>query len=210
MSEPSPRRAGRLLWSAAAIGGLGLAGWAWGVVSATERERTGTQVQTIREALLRDDSSRHLRYSGPDRGGFLGNRSNGMWGKVWVPRAPEEVLDDVRAGAASATVDEPFCVTPEDRSPRDAIAERADIDPWVYACDLTRSGRTFGWVEVTLDGQGKDGRTWSVVEYGIGPDAGNRRLRTLVASPARRRRGRRPAPLPAPDDADQELPRSSA
>ncbi len=193
MSDSPPRRrwSRRLLRLTCAVAGLALAAWAWGAVATAEQERTDTQVQTIRDALMGDGSTRHLRYSGPDRGGFLGNKTNGAWGKTWVSRAPERVLDDLRAGAASATIDEPFCVTPDERAPRDAIAEQAQIDPWVYACDLTRSGRTFGWVEVTLDGQGKDGRTWSVVEYGIGPDAGYRRLHTLVASPAPGRRGRR-------------------
>ncbi len=178
------RRLRRLLWSAGAVAALALTAWLWGVVATAEQGRTDTQVQTIRRAILGDDHRWHQRGSAPSRGGFLGEKTNGSWGVAWVPREPGAVLDDLRTAAVSATIDAPFCVAPQDRAPRDAIATRAQIGTDVYACDLTRGGRPFGWVKVTRRGVDEEGRRWSVVEYGIGPDASNYRLRALLASPA--------------------------
>jgi hypothetical protein len=145
-------------------------------VSRVEQQRTDAQVHTIREALLGEDPVQQNTLTGPDRGGFLGSKKNGAWGMIWAYRDGEDVLDRLRTGASSATVDDPFCLTPEDREPRDLVRTEAGVDPWLYACDLTRGGRPFGWVVVTPGRPDAEGRPWSITEYGIGPDAGFRGL----------------------------------
>jgi hypothetical protein len=76
---------------------------------------------------------------------------------IWAYRDGEDVLDRLRTGASSATVDDPFCLTPDDREPRDRVRTEAGVDPWLYACDLTRGGRPFGWVVVTPGRRGDPG-----------------------------------------------------
>jgi hypothetical protein len=139
------------------------------VVVRAERERTDTQVRTLRDAVLGADSYDRQRLSGPDMGGFLGHKQNGMWGQARVARTPEDVLRDLATGAASAGIDEPVCITPAEPP-----VELHEVLVAVYACDLTRyRWLPFGWIKVTPVWRDPSKGPLSVVEYGIGPDAGS-------------------------------------
>ncbi|WP_203669651.1 hypothetical protein [Cellulomonas pakistanensis] len=146
---------------------MSIAGWQ--VVARAERERTDTQVLTLRAAVLGEDATDVQRRSGPDKGGWLGHYTNGMWGQARVGRTAEDVLRDLATGADSAGVDEPECIAP-DHPPEDVL----DFLSAVYVCDITRNGWSFGSVEVTpmWVEPGKDPQT--AVVYGFGPDAGGR------------------------------------
>jgi hypothetical protein len=140
------------------------------VVVRTERERTDTQVRTLRDAVLGEDSYDRQRRSGPDMGGFLGHKQNGVWGQARVARTPEDVLRDLATGAASAGIDEPVCITPAE--PPVAFDE---VLVAVYACDVTRyRWLPFGWIRVTPVWTAEGEEPQSIVQYGFGPDTGSR------------------------------------
>jgi len=178
-TDPRGRRRRRAL---VIVAGLALTIAAGVVIWQAEQRRTDTQVLTLRDALVHDFTLSFGRH-GPDRGGFLGSRTNGKWGKAVVPRTTEEVLQELRSGVYSASIDEPFCVSPDERHAGDRIHLEADIPPHHWACDLTRYGRPFGWVDIGRTTWNDDGTPSTTVEYGIGPDAGYRWLEERSATP---------------------------
>jgi hypothetical protein len=138
------------------------------LVARAERERTDTQVRTLRDAILGEDSYDRQRHSGPDMGGFLGHKQNGVWGEARVARTPEDVLRDLATGAASAGIKEPVCVRPAEPP-----VELHEVLVAVYACDLTRGWLPFGWIRVTPLWTEPGEELETMVRYGLGPDAGS-------------------------------------
>lgn len=138
-----------------------------------ERERTDTQIRTLREAVLGTDPSSHTALTGPQGNKFRFRPNNGLWGRAEVAGTPEDVIRDLATGTASASIDEPLCVSPDTRRPGDTLAARG-IDVGAHACEVTRSGRPFGSVIVISRGVGSDGQPRSYVRYGFGPDSGSR------------------------------------
>lgn len=144
----------------------------------TERARTQERISTVVQALSSDRN-----YGGrpwhPYRAPFSLSVPAGSWREFLTDRSAEEVMEALGSGVDAARLDKPFCVTPDQRYENDSLQSVLGVAAEAYVCDLTRRGRGFGWIEVTVL-HPADGPDAAKVRYGIGPDAGTRNIHRLL------------------------------
>lgn len=137
-------------------------------VARAELARTDTQMRTLRDAVLGEDSTDRHTQSRPSSGTIFAFPQKGLGGQARVARTPEQVLQDLATGAISAGIDPPVCVAP-DRPP----VTLSQVLVAVYACDLSRHRWfSFGWIRVTPVWRDPEKGPQSVVRYGFGPGVG--------------------------------------
>jgi hypothetical protein len=142
-----------------------------------ESTRTWAQVDILRDALA-GGSSEHQTESTHDwSSGFSTRIVKGAWGRAYVRRPAEEVLETLEAGSRAAGISPPLCVALDDRKREDLTRSRSEAKNARYACEPIRNGRAYGWVLVSPSGRDSAGHpVGSWITYGLGPNAGGLRL----------------------------------
>lgn len=161
----SPRRRA-LLRVAAAVIALAVTAAVWSAVARAEKDRTERQIATVHDLLRGDDYTMYEQRPGPESWLSMFRPNVGRWGIFATPRSLDDLLRDLRTAALAASLDEPFCVAPE-QTVREDGSVVVTIPDDIYACDLTRGAEPFGSIE--LSPYEEFGFTY--VTFGIGPDA---------------------------------------
>jgi hypothetical protein len=170
----SPRRRA-LLRVAAAVIVLVVTATVWSTVARAEKERTERQIATVHDLLRGDDYTMYEQRPGPESWLSMFRPNVGRWGWFATSRSVDDLLRGIRSAAGAASLDEPYCVSPE-QAERDDGTVVVRIREFVHACDLTFGGQPFGSVE--LDPFEEFDTTY--VTFGIGPDAEIMYLREQV------------------------------
>jgi len=148
---------------------------AWAAVDRAEQDRTERQIETVRGLLLRGGYTEYEERPGPETWLSFIQPHTGRWGWFVTSRSADDLMRDIRTAAAAASLDEPYCVGPEQTHREDGTTV-VRIPEYVHACDLTLGGEPFGSVE--LDPYEKFTTTY--VTFGIGPDAEIMHLREQI------------------------------
>lgn len=147
----------------------------WSTVARAEKERTERQITTVHDLLRGGDYTMYEQRPGPESWLSMFRPNVGWWGWFATSRSVDELLRDIRSAAAAASLDEPYCVSPEQAEREDGTVV-VRIREFLHACDLTLGGKPFGSVE--LDPFEEFDTTY--VTFGIGPDAEIMYLREQV------------------------------
>ena len=171
---PAPRRprgggTGRrrtILRAISAVLALAAVTTAWSAVARAEQDRTERQIETVRGLLLRGGYTEYEERPGPETWLSFIQPHTGRWGWFVTSRSVDDLMRDIRTAAAAASLDEPYCVGPEQTHREDGTTV-VRIPAYIHACDLTLGGKPFG--SVALDPY--EEFTTTYVTFGIGPDA---------------------------------------
>lgn len=170
----SPRRR-TLLRVAAAVIVLAVTAAVWSAVARAEKDRTDRQIATVHDLLRGDDYTMYEQRPGPESWLSMFRPNVGRWGWFATSRSVDELLRDIRSAAGAASLDEPYCVGPEQTRREDGTAV-VRVPEYIHACDLALGGKPFGSIE--LDPYDEFDTTY--VTFGIGPDADVLYLREQV------------------------------
>ncbi len=170
----SPRRR-TLLRVAAAVIVLAVTAAVWSAVARAEKDRTERQIATVHDLLRGDDYTMYEQRPGPESWLSMFRPNVGRWGWFATSRSVDDLLRDIRSAAGAASLDEPYCVGPEQTRREDGTAV-VRVPEYIHACDLTLGGKPFGSIE--LDPYDEFNTTY--VTFGMGPDADVLYLREQV------------------------------
>lgn len=160
------RRRRTFLRAAAAVLALAAVTTAWSAVARAEQNRTERQIETVRGLLLRGGYTEYEERPGPETWLSFIQPHTGRWGWFVTSRSVGDLMRDIRTAAAAASLDEPYCVGPEQTHREDGTTV-VRIPEYIHACDLTLGGKPFG--SVSLDPY--EEFTTTYVTFGIGLDA---------------------------------------
>jgi hypothetical protein len=164
-----------LLRVAAAVIAMAATAAVWSAVARAEKDRTERQIATVHDLLRGDDYTMYEQRPGPESWLSMFRPNVGRWGWFATSRSVDDLMRDIRSAAGAASLDEPYCVGPE-QTRRDDGTAVVRLPEYIHACDLTLGGKPFGSVE--LDPYDEFSTTY--VTFGIGPDADVLYLREQV------------------------------
>lgn len=180
---PAPRRprgggTGRrrtILRTISAVLALATVTTAWSAVARAEQDRTERQIETVRGLLLRGGYSEYEERPGPETWLSFIQPHTGRWGWFVTSRSVDDLMRDIRTAAAAASLDEPYCVGPEQTHREDGTTV-VRLPEYIHACDLTLGAKPFGSVVLNPFEE----FTTTYVTFGIGPDAEIMHLREQI------------------------------